>query len=64
MGPLAETLCPGVPWRNIRGLGNFLRHEYDRLERDRVWITVENDLPQLKAAAVSALQKLQEGRAR
>jgi hypothetical protein len=26
----AEILCPGVPWRNIRGIGNFLRHEYDR----------------------------------
>lgn len=30
LGPTAETLCPEVPWRNIRGLGNILRHEYDR----------------------------------
>jgi uncharacterized protein with HEPN domain len=22
----AETLCPGVPWRDIRGSGNWLRH--------------------------------------
>jgi uncharacterized protein with HEPN domain len=25
---------PDVPWRNIRGVGNFLRHEYDRIEPD------------------------------
>jgi uncharacterized protein with HEPN domain len=28
----AEALCPGVPWRDIRGIGNWLRHEYDRVE--------------------------------
>ena len=28
----AETLCPEIPWARIRGLGNVLRHEYDRVE--------------------------------
>jgi len=23
----AETLCPDVPWRDIRGIGNWLRHQ-------------------------------------
>jgi uncharacterized protein with HEPN domain len=23
----AEALCPGVPWRDIRGSGNWLRHQ-------------------------------------
>jgi len=22
----AEILCPGLPWRDIRGIGNWLRH--------------------------------------
>jgi uncharacterized protein with HEPN domain len=23
LGPHAETLCPGLPWRDIRGIGNW-----------------------------------------
>ncbi|MGD0734175.1 MAG: HepT-like ribonuclease domain-containing protein [Terracidiphilus sp.] len=23
----AEVVCPGVPWRDIRGIGNWLRHQ-------------------------------------
>jgi uncharacterized protein with HEPN domain len=40
LGNDAEVLCPGLPWRNIRGIGNFLRHEYDRVDLDTVWHTV------------------------
>jgi uncharacterized protein with HEPN domain len=29
LGSDAEELCPEIPWPNIRGLGNVLRHEYD-----------------------------------
>ena len=32
LGSVAEDLCPGIPWPRLRGLGNFLRHEYDRIE--------------------------------
>ena len=35
LGPVSETLCPDIPWRNICGLGNVLRHEYDRVESIR-----------------------------
>ena len=60
LGTVAETLCPDIPWPKIRALGNFLRHEYDRMEGDRLWFLVEDDLPPLKAAAGAALQMLQE----
>ena len=30
LGEDAERLCPGLGWRNIRGIGNWLRHRYDR----------------------------------
>jgi uncharacterized protein with HEPN domain len=46
----AETLCPGPPWRDIRGMGNWLRHQYDRINAETVWYTIENDLPPLKQA--------------
>ncbi len=39
----ADTLCPGVPWRDIRGIGNWLRHQYDNVAVDVVWNTIQDD---------------------
>jgi len=55
LGEDAEFLCPGLPWRDIRGIGNWLRHQYDRINPDAVWITIADDLPPLKAAVEKAL---------
>jgi uncharacterized protein with HEPN domain len=46
--PEDERLCPAPDWRKIRGMGNILRHAYDRLDDEAVWITVKDDLPALK----------------
>lgn len=51
----AERLCPGLPWRDIRGIGNQLRHAYERIDLDTIWATVKDDLPVLKAAIELAL---------
>ncbi len=32
LGQRAEELMPGQPWGDIRGMGNRLRHAYDRLD--------------------------------
>lgn len=52
----AETLCPGVPWRDIRGIGNWLRHQYDSVEVETVWNTIQDDLPPLKTAVERVLK--------
>jgi uncharacterized protein with HEPN domain len=57
---LAEELCPTVPWPQLRAMGNLLRHEYDRIDIGRVWLTIEDDLPPLKAAVGAALKQLRE----
>jgi len=57
LGEDAELLVPGLPWRNIRGLGNWLRHQYDRIELSMIWKTVKDDLPPLKAAALRTLRR-------
>ena len=62
LGHEAEQLCPEIPWPQLRGLGNFLRHEYDRIEGERLWIMVERDLEPLKLAAGEALRRLSSGR--
>jgi uncharacterized protein with HEPN domain len=58
LGPQAETLCPGPPWSDIRGLGNWLRHQYDRVDLETIWHTAMEDLPLLKAAVATALQRM------
>ena len=55
LGQDAERLCPGPAWRDIRGIGNWLRHQYERIELPVIWQTVRDDLPPLKAAVLRAL---------
>ena len=53
IGDEAERIYPAVPRRDIRGIGNWLRHAYDRVDPEIMWDTVQADLPRLK----NALQK-------
>ena len=55
LGDDAEKLCPSIPWNNIRGIGNWVRHRYDRVDPSVIWQTVERDLPPLKLAVEQAL---------
>ncbi len=48
-------LCPEIPWGNIRGMGNWLRHAYDNVNLETVWNTVTKSLPPLKACVLRAL---------
>ena len=41
---------PAVPWRDVIGLGNILRHGYDIIDEKRIWTIVESDLAVLKHA--------------
>jgi uncharacterized protein with HEPN domain len=55
LGDEADTLCPGPDWKGFRGMGNFLRHQYHKIDDKIVWDTVKDELPPLKAAIVLAL---------
>lgn len=57
LGPDVEAEIPGVSWRDVRGIGNWLRHQYDRVELPVIWKTVTDDLPQLRAAVLRALHR-------
>jgi len=58
LGQQAEQLCPGPPWADIRGIGNWLRHQYDRVDLETIWTTVERDLANLKSAVRLTLTSL------
>ena len=57
LGQEAELRCPGPPWNEIRGIGNWLRHQYDAVELPVAWKTVRDDLP-LSGPQYSALWQL------
>jgi uncharacterized protein with HEPN domain len=57
LGPQAPILCPGIPWRDIRGIGNRLRHAYDNLDSMLIWKVYQDDLPPLKVAVTAALER-------
>lgn len=51
---------PLLPWRAIRDVGNFYRHEYDNVVEAYVWETAHTRLEPLKAAIddeISALYR-------
>jgi uncharacterized protein with HEPN domain len=50
-------IAPDVPFGEVRGLGNILRHDYEKIDLATVWDTVRHDLPALRAACAAALDK-------
>ncbi|MGH6834306.1 MAG: HepT-like ribonuclease domain-containing protein [Methylocella sp.] len=36
-----------IPWRKVAGIGNMLRHDYERIAPDVLWKLVQDDLPAL-----------------
>jgi uncharacterized protein with HEPN domain len=60
LGDRGAELMPDQPWGDVRGMGNRLRHAYDRISLDVLWNAVHHDLPGLAADARRALAQLRE----
>jgi len=43
-----------VPWRDVRAIGNHLRHAYDRIDAGIIWQTAVRDI----APIVAAIERL------
>jgi uncharacterized protein with HEPN domain len=39
---------PQVPWHKIVGMRNVLIHEYDSIDLERVWETIQKDIAKLE----------------
>lgn len=44
----ARAAHPGIEWRGIVAMRNFVLHEYPDINPERVWEVVEQNVPQLK----------------
>ena len=39
---------PGIPWQEIKAIGNRLRHDYQRVDDLVMWRTASRSLPELR----------------
>jgi uncharacterized protein with HEPN domain len=62
LGTNADALAPNQPCGQIRGLGNQLRHGYDRINVEIIWNTASERLPELAAVCSQALARLEAER--
>lgn len=44
------VVAPEIPWKQIRSIGNVLRHEYHKTSASIVWAVVSENLPPLRDA--------------
>lgn len=49
---------PDIPWRQIAGIGNVLRHDYDLVDDYITWDVAKEHFPRLRAVVVELLAKL------
>ena len=45
-----------IPWHKIRGMRNFVAHEYGKLDLDVVWFAAVKSVPELKSFCESQLK--------
>ena len=53
---------PAMPWSDIIGIGNILRHEYHRVRDETLLDILVVHLPALRRVAATMLQRLEPGR--
>lgn len=58
--PELQERQPQIPWAQIMGIGNVLRHEYHRVSDRLIWNVVQEHLPPLKAAVLAIVAELNE----
>jgi len=58
---VAAVLMPGQPWGDVRGMGNRLRHGYDRVSVPIIRHAIQDELPALEIEVRQSLARLQSG---
>lgn len=51
---------PEIPWAVVAGAGSVYRHDYEDVLQRRVWVTMQKDLPRLRAVVERELRRLGE----
>ena len=49
---------PDIPWHQVKGLRNYLAHDYGSIRLEDMWDTIVNDIPELEKAIRSNLSEI------
>jgi uncharacterized protein with HEPN domain len=60
LGPDLKAQHSGVRWEDIAGIGNILRHDYQRVDSTIIWKAVKDDLPPIKRALLALQASLKK----
>jgi len=58
ISPVFQSFHPEIPWRQIVAQRNVLAHEYGEIQQERLWILLQNQLPQLILALENCMSSL------
>jgi uncharacterized protein with HEPN domain len=50
LSPAVKARHADIPWKKVAGVGNVLRHEYERIAHDVLWRVIRDDLAELERA--------------
>jgi uncharacterized protein with HEPN domain len=50
---------PEIAWRGVRGLGDVLRHDYERVDPDTLWEILTEKLPELAPVIARMIDDLE-----
>lgn len=57
-----KAKAPEIPWKEIAGIGNILRHDYGGTDSKILWDAARHDLKPLKAAIRRMLKERRRGK--
>jgi uncharacterized protein with HEPN domain len=57
LGDELKARNPEIPWPKVAGIGNVLRHDYERIAYDVLWRLVRDDLPPLEKVCRAELAR-------
>src|SRR5271168_1220098 len=49
LSPAFKERFPEIPWKDVAGSGNIYRHNYESVQERRIWKTIHEALPPLRA---------------
>ncbi|HUT62994.1 MAG TPA: DUF86 domain-containing protein [Anaerolineae bacterium] len=52
---------PEIPWKDMAGMRNKTIHEYFGVKIERVWLTVKENIPEIKPLIKKVFEELESG---
>jgi len=59
LGDYLDATYSDVDWKGARGIGNLLRHQYDKIGDSDIWDAVCHDIPLLLKSALVEVIRLE-----